>query len=74
MVDEGHTGGFNPAIKAVRDAGLILTVTPGRSGTKLLARLLVECLDINAEHEAAPRLNYVLRTVQQQHRRRKLKN
>ncbi|WP_226575290.1 hypothetical protein [Acuticoccus sediminis] len=51
-------------MKALRAAGLILTVTPGRSGTKLLTRLLAECLDIQAEHEAAPRLNFVLRTVQ----------
>lgn len=64
MADDSSTSGGNPVLQAVRQVGLILTVTPGRSGTKLLARLLDACLDIKAEHEAAPRLNYVLRTVQ----------
>ncbi|MGV6848821.1 MAG: hypothetical protein ACWA5A_10790 [Marinibacterium sp.] len=45
-------------------ARLILTVTPGRSGTRLLAAILGEIPGILAEHEAAPMLNYVLRGVQ----------
>ena len=42
---------------------LVFTVTSGRSGTKLLATLLGECLGIEAEHEAAPRVNFVLRSI-----------
>ena len=42
---------------------LIFTVTSGRSGTKLLAALLGECLGIDAEHEPAPRVNFVFRSI-----------
>jgi hypothetical protein len=42
---------------------LCFTVTSGRSGTKLLATLLREAVGIHAEHEPAPRFNYVLRAV-----------
>jgi len=42
---------------------LCFTVTSGRSGTKLLATLLREAAGISAEHEPAPRFNYVLRAV-----------
>lgn len=52
------------AQQLLRKTKLFLTVTPGRSGTKLLARIMADLLDVQAEHEAAPRLNYVLRAVQ----------
>jgi len=42
---------------------LCFTVTSGRSGTKLLARLLREAGGICAEHEPAPRFNYVFRSI-----------
>ena len=42
---------------------LCFTVTPGRSGTKLLAELLRESAGISAEHEPSPRFNYVLRSI-----------
>jgi hypothetical protein len=42
---------------------LCFTVTSGRSGTKLLAKLLRDSADICAEHEPAPRFNYVFRSV-----------
>jgi len=41
---------------------LVLTVTSGRSGTKLLTVLLREALRLAAEHEPAPRANFVLRS------------
>lgn len=41
---------------------LTLTVTSGRSGTKLLAVLLRDALGLAAEHEPAPRLNFVMRS------------
>ena len=44
-------------------ARLCFTVTSGRSGTKLLANLLREAAGICAEHEPAPRLNYVFRSI-----------
>ena len=52
------------ALRVLRNTKLFLTVTPGRSGTKLLARIMTDLLGVQAEHEAAPRLNYVLRAVQ----------
>lgn len=42
---------------------LCFTVTSGRSGTKLLTELLRRAAGICAEHEPAPRFNYVLRAV-----------
>lgn len=42
---------------------LCFTVTSGRSGTKLLAELLRGGAGICAEHEPAPRFNYVLRSI-----------
>ena len=42
---------------------LCFTVTSGRSGTKLLANLLRRAAGICAEHEPAPRFNYVFRSV-----------
>src|SRR3954469_7221104 len=50
-------------IASLNTKTLVFTVTAGRSGTKLLARLLGECLGIEAEHEPAPRCNYVLRSI-----------
>ena len=41
---------------------LALTVTSGRSGTKLLALLLRDALRLAAEHEPAPRVNFVMRS------------
>ncbi len=51
-------------LRRLRQTRLFFTVTTGRSGTKLLARLMADCLGVLAEHEAAPMLNYVMRTVQ----------
>lgn len=48
---------------SLRSKTLILTVTPGRSGTKLLSRLLRESAGITADHEPPPRVNYVLRSL-----------
>ena len=45
----------------MRGRRLFLTVTAGRSGTRLLARLLTEVLQVDAEHEPAPRANLALR-------------
>ena len=42
---------------------LCFTVTSGRSGTKLLARLLRDAAGVCAEHEPAPRFNYVFRSA-----------
>lgn len=42
---------------------LCFTVTSGRSGTKLLANLLRDAAGMCAEHEPAPRFNYVFRSV-----------
>lgn len=41
---------------------LVFTVTPGRSGSTLLTRLLHDVAGVHAEHEPAPRLNYVMRS------------
>lgn len=43
---------------------LIFTVTSGRSGTGLLAALLRQSSGIVSDHEPAPRLNFMLRSVQ----------
>ncbi|WP_375458909.1 hypothetical protein [uncultured Enterovirga sp.] len=40
---------------------IVLTVTSGRSGTKLLAVLLRDVFGLHAEHEPAPRANLALR-------------
>ena len=50
-------------LEELSDKRLCFTVTSGRSRTKLLATLLCEAADICAEHEPAPRFNYVLRAV-----------
>lgn len=42
---------------------LCFSVTSGRSGTKLLTTLLRDAAGLFAEHEPAPRFNYVLRSV-----------
>ncbi|UJW85876.1 hypothetical protein [Devosia sp. SL43] len=47
----------------VKQITLALTVTSGRSGTKLLTVLLCECLGLAAQHEPAPRANYVMRSL-----------
>ncbi len=52
------------AAQLLRRSRMILTVTPGRSGTKLLSRILDACPGMMAEHEAAPMVNFVLRTAQ----------
>lgn len=54
----------NDTLKLLRDHQLIFAITSGRSGTKLMARILEECCNIQAEHEAIPRANFVLRSVQ----------
>jgi hypothetical protein len=50
-----------PYWAAIERKDLVLTVSPGRSGTKLLARLLGSVLELPAEHEPEPRANWVLR-------------
>ena len=50
-------------LTSLRAKTLVFTVTAGRSGTKLLATLLAECMGVDAEHEPAPRPNYVLRSI-----------
>ena len=42
---------------------LCFSVTSGRSGTKLLATLLRKSAKLCAQHEPAPRYNYVLRSI-----------
>ncbi len=54
----------NDTLRKLRDHQLIFAITSGRSGTKLMARILEKCCDIQAEHEAMPRANFVLRSVQ----------
>ena len=49
-------------VNQLRAITLGLTVTAGRSGTKLLAILLSEALRIAAHHEPMPRINYVMRS------------
>ena len=43
---------------------LVFTVTPGRSGTGLLATLLGRSAGIDAAHEPSPRINFVFRSFQ----------
>jgi len=47
--------------RALEGLDLVLTVTPGRSGTKLLRELLASVMNLNAEHEPVPRANFHLR-------------
>lgn len=42
---------------------LAFAITPGRSGTTLLAKLLQMSAGIHAEHEPVPRLNFVMRAA-----------
>ena len=49
-------------IDSLRAMTLGLTVTSGRSGTKLLAVLLSEALLLAAHHEPVPRVNFVMRS------------
>jgi hypothetical protein len=51
------TGSF---LERAQHTTLALTVTSGRSGTKLLAVLLRDALGLAAEHEPAPRVNFVI--------------
>jgi hypothetical protein len=53
------TGSF---LERAQHTTLALTVTSGRSGTKLLAVLLRDALGLAAEHEPAPRVNFVMRS------------
>jgi hypothetical protein len=48
-------------LEEFRQITLALTVTSGRSGTKLLAVLMSNALRLAAMHEPAPRVNFVLR-------------
>lgn len=50
-------------VEELRSKRLCFTVTSGRSGTKLLTALLRDAAGILAEHEPAPRFNYVLRSI-----------
>ena len=50
-------------VEELRSKRLCFTITSGRSGTKLLAELLRDAASLCAEHEPAPRFNYVLRSV-----------
>lgn len=49
-------------LEQARRITLALTVTSGRSGTKLLAVLISDALRLAAEHEPAPRVNFVMRS------------
>jgi hypothetical protein len=49
-------------IERAQRTTLALTVTSGRSGTKLLTVLLRDALGLAAEHEPAPRANFVMRS------------
>jgi hypothetical protein len=53
----------NPVLQQLRMKRLVLTVTPGRSGTHLLASLLRDALGIPALSEPRPRVNFVLRSL-----------
>ena len=53
------TGSF---LERAQHTTFALTVTSGRSGTKLLAVLLRDALGLAAEHEPAPRVNFVMRS------------
>lgn len=48
----------------LKEKNIVLTVTPGRSGTALLANLMALLPDTVSTHEPEPRLNYYLRQVQ----------
>ena len=50
-------------VEKLQSKTLVFTVTSGRSGTKLLCRLLQQCTTIHAEHEPVPRLNFVMRSI-----------
>ncbi len=50
-------------VESLKAKTLIFCVTPGRSGTRLLCRLLSDCVKIHAEHEPHPRVNFVMRTI-----------
>jgi hypothetical protein len=50
-------------VEKLQSKTLVFTVTSGRSGTKLLCQLLQQCTTIHAEHEPAPRLNFVMRSI-----------
>ena len=52
------------AVKRLRRTRLIFALTPGRSGSKLLTHLMAGLFDVQAEHEASPRLNFVMRAAQ----------
>jgi hypothetical protein len=49
-------------VEQARQTRLALTVTSGRSGAKLLTALLADALQLAAEHEPAPRANFVMRS------------
>ena len=49
-------------VEQARKTTLALTVTSGRSGTKLLTVILSEALRLAAEHEPPPRANFVMRS------------
>lgn len=50
-------------VMAFSEKRLVLTITSGRSGTSLLAAVLRRGLNIEADHEPAPRINFVLRSI-----------
>lgn len=54
---------MHDVVRRLNDKALLFTVTPGRSGTKLLANLLPVCEGITAAHEPGPGFHYVLRTI-----------
>lgn len=49
------------AISKLRGHRVVFTITPGRSGSKLLAALSQCISGVQAVHEAPPRMNYVFR-------------
>lgn len=54
-----------PVEQVVLDKRLIFTVTPGRSGTSYLAKLLGTIPNVSAHHEPSPNPATILRRVQQ---------
>lgn len=56
-----ETARRHPVVEAARRIDLVLTVTSGRSGTKLLTALCKDSARVACEHEPGPRANFALR-------------
>ena len=54
---------MSDALEKLQKIRFIFSITPGRSGSKLLTAL-AQCVDgVSAVHEGPPRMNYLLRTI-----------